>query len=69
MNTTHIPWHLLQSFAAISEAGSLSAGAIALGSSQPTLSRHIAQLEELLVTSRTEGPQFREDRPIGICWS
>ncbi len=48
MNTTAIPWHLLQSFVAISEAGSLSGGAARAGSSQPTLSRHLAQLEELL---------------------
>ena len=48
MNTPSIPWHLLQSFVAISEAGSLSAGAARSGTSQPTLSRHLAQLEELL---------------------
>lgn len=48
MNTKALPWHLLQSFAAISEAGSLSAAATASGSSQPTLSRHLNQLEELL---------------------
>ncbi len=50
MNTSNIPWHLLQSFAAISEAGSLSAGAAEMGSSQPTLSRHLNQLEGLLGT-------------------
>jgi DNA-binding transcriptional LysR family regulator len=50
MNTPDIPWHLLQSFAAISEAGSLSAGATKIGSSQPTLSRHLNQLEGLLGT-------------------
>jgi DNA-binding transcriptional LysR family regulator len=48
MNTTNLPWHLLQSFAAISEAGSLSRAAVSLGSSQPTLSRHLTQLEEHL---------------------
>ncbi|MEP1765795.1 MAG: LysR family transcriptional regulator [Sulfitobacter sp.] len=46
MNTNPLPWHLLQSFAAISETGSLSAAAKLLGSSQPTLSRHLTQLEE-----------------------
>lgn len=45
MNTSSLPWHLLQSFAAISAAGSLSAAATAAGSSQPTLSRHLMQLE------------------------
>ncbi len=48
MNTEPLPWHLLQSFAAISAAGSLSAAAQSMGSSQPTLSRHLAQLEERL---------------------
>ncbi len=48
MNNTDIPWHLLQSFSAISEAGSLSRAAATLGSSQPTLSRHLTHLEELL---------------------
>ncbi|WP_299024292.1 LysR family transcriptional regulator [uncultured Sulfitobacter sp.] len=46
MNREPLPWHLLQSFAAISDTGSLSAAAKVLGSSQPTLSRHLTQLEE-----------------------
>ncbi len=50
MNTSDIPWHLLQSFAAMSEAGSLSAAAGKTGTSQPTLSRHLNQLEDLLGT-------------------
>lgn len=50
MNTSTLPWHLLQSFAAISEAGSLAAAAKVSDSSQPTLSRHLAQLEALLGT-------------------
>ncbi|MEH6831813.1 MAG: LysR family transcriptional regulator [Sulfitobacter sp.] len=48
MNTPDVPWQLLQSFAAISEAGSLSAAASKTSSSQPTLSRHLNQLEGLL---------------------
>jgi len=48
MNTSPLPWHLLQSFEAISAAGSLSAAAKATGVSQPTLSRHLNQLENLL---------------------
>ena len=38
-------WSQIQSFAAVAQHGSLSAAARAMGSSQPTLSRHIAQLE------------------------
>ncbi|MEL7124900.1 MAG: LysR family transcriptional regulator [Pseudomonadota bacterium] len=38
-------WSQIQTFAAVAEHGSLSAAARTLGSSQPTLSRHIAQLE------------------------
>jgi len=40
-----LDWSLLQSFAAVAAAGSLSGAARKLGSSQPTLSRHIASLE------------------------
>ena len=38
-------WTLLRSFLAVAEAGSLSGAARALGLSQPTLGRHIAQIE------------------------
>lgn len=41
-----IDWAKLQSFVAVAEHGSLSAAARAIGASQPTLSRHIAALEE-----------------------
>jgi len=37
---------LLRSFVSIAESGSISAAARILGSTQPTLSRHLAQLEE-----------------------
>lgn len=48
MNTSTLPWHLLQSFSAINAAGSLSAAAQTTSSSQPTLSRHLTQLERAL---------------------
>jgi DNA-binding transcriptional LysR family regulator len=41
-----IDWNLLRSFVAVAEDGSLSAAARALGLSQPTLGRHVAQLED-----------------------
>ncbi|SHH01857.1 transcriptional regulator, LysR family [Cognatiyoonia sediminum] len=43
-----VPWQLLQSMAAIAEHGSLSAAAREVGVSQPTLSRHLSTLEDLL---------------------
>lgn len=43
-----VDWTLLQSFAAVAEHGSLSAAAKAVGGSQPTMSRHIQALEDLL---------------------
>lgn len=41
-------WTLLQSFAAVAKNGSLSGAARSLGTSQPTLGRHIKALEESL---------------------
>jgi DNA-binding transcriptional LysR family regulator len=38
-------WTLLRSFLAVAETGSLSAAARALGQSQPTLGRHVQELE------------------------
>jgi DNA-binding transcriptional LysR family regulator len=43
-------WTHLRSFLAVAEAGSLSAAARALGHSQPTLGRHVQQLEAQLGT-------------------
>jgi len=41
-----LDWNLLRSFVAVAEDGSLSAAARRLGLSQPTLGRHVAQLEQ-----------------------
>jgi DNA-binding transcriptional LysR family regulator len=41
-------WTLLRSFLAVAESGSLSAAARSLGLTQPTLGRHIAELEASL---------------------
>ncbi|MBC7739915.1 MAG: LysR family transcriptional regulator, partial [Candidatus Saccharibacteria bacterium] len=41
-------WTLYRSFLTVAETGSLSAAARALGLSQPTLGRHIAELESAL---------------------
>ena len=41
----HIPWHDLQVFLAVAEAGSLSAASKRLRVTQPTVSRRIAELE------------------------
>lgn len=44
-------WSLIQSFLAVAETGSLSAGARISGQSQPTLGRHIQTLEQTLGAS------------------
>lgn len=41
-------WSLFEAFLAVAEGGSLSQAARALGTSQPTLGRHIAELEHAL---------------------
>jgi DNA-binding transcriptional LysR family regulator len=51
-------WSLMQSFAAVVDAGSLSAAARKTGGSQPTLSRHITTLENelgVMLFDRTGG--------------
>ena len=45
---TMLDWTLLRSFLATAETGSLSAAATRLGTTQPTLSRHIKELEGAL---------------------
>lgn len=52
MNSTahrkELDWSLIQSFAVVAEQGSLTAAARVSDHSQPTMSRHIGQLEEAL---------------------
>lgn len=45
-----LDWSLIQSFLAVSKHGSLTGAATALGQSQPTVGRHIKELEETLET-------------------
>jgi DNA-binding transcriptional LysR family regulator len=44
----NLPWEWIQSFVAVARCGSLSKAANELGTSQPTLSRHMAALEQKL---------------------
>lgn len=48
MNTKNFDWSLVRSFLAALEHGSLLGAARALGTSQPTLGRHMAELESQL---------------------
>jgi DNA-binding transcriptional LysR family regulator len=48
MNTDKFNWNLIPSFLAAHEHGSLLAAARALGTSQPTVGRHVAELETQL---------------------
>lgn len=43
-----LDWNLIRSFVGVAEAGSLSAAARRLGVSQPTLGRHVGELESSL---------------------
>ena len=43
-----LDWNLIRSFVAVAETGSLSAAARRLAASQPTLGRHVAELEQAL---------------------
>ncbi|MBZ9776463.1 LysR family transcriptional regulator [Mesorhizobium sp. CO1-1-8] len=45
---TEIDWNLIKSFVTVAETGSLSAAARKLSASQPTLGRHIGELEQAL---------------------
>jgi DNA-binding transcriptional LysR family regulator len=48
--TDHFDWALVKSFLAVLDAGSLMGAARQIGAQQPTLSRHIAELEAQLKT-------------------
>lgn len=48
VNLESLDWSLIQSYLAVAETGSLSAGARRLGTSQPTLGRQIRALEQRL---------------------
>ena len=50
MADKHFDWALVKSFLAVLDAGSLLGAARALGAQQPTLSRHVAELEAQLGT-------------------
>jgi DNA-binding transcriptional LysR family regulator len=59
-------WTLLRSFLAVAEAGSLSGAARVLGVSQPTLGRHVQDLEAALeVTLFTRAPRGLLLTPAG----
>ncbi len=67
MNIKDLPWHLLQTFMACVDQGSLSAAAQTLGLSQPTLSRQVRELE-----AKVQGRLFVRSRqglsltPLGL---
>ncbi len=48
MNMKNLDWNLIRSFLAVAETGSLLAGAAELSISQPTIGRHIDELERSL---------------------
>lgn len=50
MNGQRFNWQLIPTFLAVFEQGSLTAAARQLGSSQPTMGRHVAELEAQLGT-------------------
>jgi DNA-binding transcriptional LysR family regulator len=66
MDIRDLDWSLLQAFARVARAGSLSAAARAHGVSQPTLGRHIRALEGALAQPLfARGPQGQTLTPLG----
>ena len=47
MDNRRFDWNLIKSFLAVLDAGTLSGAAVATGTSQPTLGRHIDEFEAL----------------------
>ena len=47
MDNRRFDWNLIKSFLAVLDAGTLSGAAVATGTSQPTLGRHIDEMEAL----------------------
>jgi DNA-binding transcriptional LysR family regulator len=67
MTSTDIDWSLYRSFLAVLREGSLSAAARALGSTQPSMGRHIAQLEQALGASLfTRAPGGLKPTPTAL---
>ena len=52
MANDNFDWALVKSFVAVLDAGSLMGAARQLGARQPTLSRHVAELEAQLGSAR-----------------
>ena len=60
-------WNLLRSFLAVAETGSLTAAAARLGMSQPSIGRHVSELERLLDTQLfRRGPRGQELSDRGL---
>lgn len=66
-SSTSIDWSLYRSFLAVMREGSLSGAARALGSTQPSMGRHIAALEQALgVTLFTRAPDGLKPTPMAL---
>ena len=64
-----LDWNLLKSFLAVVETGSLTAAAKQLNASQPTLGRHIAELESCIgATLLRRTPQGQEITEAGAAF-
>lgn len=64
-----LDWNLLKSFLAVVETGSLTAAARQLNSSQPTLGRHVAELESRVgATLLRRTPQGQEVTDAGAAF-